>query len=490
MFRRRTFLITTMLLFTLFLVACGAQTVEVTRVVEVPGETQVETIEVTRVVEGETVTEVVEVTRVVEVPAEGLEEEIEEMAGILNPDVSGDVELWHFWGSPVRRTAVRRIVALCQEQLPNIQITETFKPFGDIWTANVAAVAAGSGMPDVIVEDRPQLPQRAADQIATDLQPFIDRDSYDTSAFWPFTFEETLFEGNSYGIPFETDVRALIWNKNAFTEVGLDPEDPPETWAELEEYADLLDVRNEDGTYARIGFFPLWNAGIDFWARTNGWEPVVDGRPNINDPAYIETIEWINQWVERYGGWQNLQNFRANYGAAPNDLFMSGAVPMIVDIAGYLSQLNFYRPRVTLADESQVNMEWGLSFIPYNTVQANWSGGFALSIPRGAENPDAAWEFIKCMAGPVGQTSWSRDTYAIPTNQEAATQPELMADPFWPTIMELMSHSQGSDYVPQYPNWTEQINPRLEQVWTGELTPQEAAEQAQQAIDETIEANQ
>ena len=486
---RRIFLFTSLLTL-VFLVACTPETVEVTRVVEVPGEAQVETIEVTRVVEGETVTEVVEVTRVVEAPAEGLEEEIEQTAGLLNPEVSGDVEFWHFWGSPVRRTAVRRVVALCQEQLPNIQVTETFRPFGDIWTANIAAVAAGSGMPDVIVEDRPLLPQRARDEIATNLQPFIDRDSYDTSVFWPFTWEETLYEGNSYGVPFETDVRALIWNKNAFTEVGLDPEVPPETWDDLWEYADQLDVQNEDGTYARIGFFPLWNAGVDFWARTNGWEPVVDGVPNINDPAYIETLEWIKEWVDRYGGWQELQNFRASYGAAPNDLFMSGAVPMVVDIAGYLSQLNFYRPRVTLPDETTVNMEWGLSFIPYNVEMANWSGGFALSIPSGAENPDAAWEFIKCMAGPIGQTSWSRDTFAIPTNEEAATEPELMADPYWPTIIELMEHSQGSDYVPEYPNWTEQVNPRHEQVWTGELTPQGMAEEAQQAIDETIGASQ
>ena len=76
----------------------------------------------------------------------------------LNPEVSGEVEFWHFWGSPVRRNAVRRVVSVCEEKLPNITVTETFKPWGDIWTANIAAVAAGSGMPDVIVSDRPQLP--------------------------------------------------------------------------------------------------------------------------------------------------------------------------------------------------------------------------------------------------------------------------------------------------------------------------------------------
>jgi multiple sugar transport system substrate-binding protein len=403
--------------------------------------------------------------------------------------VSGDIELWHFWGSPVRRTAIRRIAGICGEYLPNLEITETFKPFGDIWTANIAAVAAGSGMPDVIIEDRPQLPQRARDQIATNLQPFIDEDSFDTSVFWPFAWEETLFEGNSYGIPFETDVRVLFWNKQAFTEAGLDPEDPPETWDELLEYADALDIPDEDGDGIpeRIGFMPLFNAGPDFWARTNGWQQVVDGQPNVNDPALVETMEWIKTWVDRYGGWEAVEEFRASYGAAPNDLFMSGAVPMLVDVAGYLSQLNFYRPQVTLADESRVNMEWGVAPLPYNVEPANWSGGFAMSIPFGAENPEGAWEFIKCATSPEGQASWSRDTFAIPTNQESANSPELVADPNWATIMGIMEHSQGSTYVPGYPNFWEQINTRFPQVWTGELTPQEAAEQAQEEINTTIE---
>ena len=82
-----------------------------------------------------------------------------------NPDVSGEIELWHFWASPVRRNGVQRIKAICEQKLPNITVTDTVKPFGDIWTANIAAVAAGSGMPDVIVSDRPTLPKDAADGV-------------------------------------------------------------------------------------------------------------------------------------------------------------------------------------------------------------------------------------------------------------------------------------------------------------------------------------
>ena len=159
----------------------------------------------------------------------------------LNKDVSGTVEFWHFWSSPVRRAAIRRVVAECAVDLPNIKVNETAKPFGDIWTANIAAVAAGSGMPDVIVEDRPKLPQAAENQIETDLQEWADRDNVVRDQFWPFTWDQTLYQDHTYGIPFETDVRVLYWNKNAFTEVGLDPATPPKTWDELMTYADKLD---------------------------------------------------------------------------------------------------------------------------------------------------------------------------------------------------------------------------------------------------------
>src|SRR5690606_41113989 len=59
----------------------------------------------------------------------------------LNPEVSGDIEFWHFWGSPVKRNAIRRVVAQCQAELPNITVTENFKPFG---TACCSTPATGA----------------------------------------------------------------------------------------------------------------------------------------------------------------------------------------------------------------------------------------------------------------------------------------------------------------------------------------------------------
>jgi multiple sugar transport system substrate-binding protein len=409
----------------------------------------------------------------------------------LNPDVSGTVEFWHFWSSPLRRTAIQRVISLCQAQLPNITVNETPKPFGDIWTANIAAVAAGTGMPDVIVESRQELAQRAADNIETNLGELASRDGIDGAQFWPFTWQEALVDGEPYGIPFETDVRVLYWNKQAFAEVGLDPEKPPTTWEELWAYADKLDKKNEDGSWARIGFHPdLGNGGWNVWSRTNGATLVQDGKPFANDPKIVETLDWIKTWYDRYGGYDAFQEFRSSFGAPPNDAFMSGKVAMIMDINGYSSALNFYDPRleVTKADGTteQQRINVGVGDLPYSDSygqRASWSGGFALSIPVGAANPEAAWEFIKCATGPEGAASWSRDTYAMSANVVAAQDPALLGDDRWQFFLEAMKYSQGTTIVPTYVNWGGEIDQRREAIFKGERSAQEALDEAQQVID-------
>jgi hypothetical protein len=41
-------------------------------------------------------------------------------------------------------------------------------------------------------------------------------------------------------------------------------------------------------------------------------------------------------------------------------------------------------------------------------------------------------------------------------------------------------------FVQDYPNWTEQLAQRWEQIWTGELTAQEALDEAQAAVAEQV----
>jgi multiple sugar transport system substrate-binding protein len=194
----------------------------------------------------------------------------------------------------------------------------------------------------------------------------------------------------------------------------------------------------------------------------------------------------MKEWVDRYGGWEKVQAFLGQFGASPDDAFMHSAAAMFVDIFGYNSQLQFYRPTVKLDDGSTEPMEWGIALLPYNTKPGTWSGGFALSIPVGAKNPAAAWEFIKCATSSEAQVSWARDTQAQPTNLKAGTDPTLLSDPAWGIVDKALKTSTGGVYLPKYPTWTEQLNQRWDMVWRGDLTPAQMLDEAQQAVEESM----
>lgn len=404
-----------------------------------------------------------------------------------NPDLEGDIQFWHFWGSPVRRTAIQRVIAGFNQQYPNIKVTETAVPFSDIWTKNLAAVAAGSGMPNVIVEDRPSLPDRAKNEVDISLGDFATRDGITGEAFWPFTWKEATVDGVPYGLPYETDIRVLYYNKAAFTEVGLDPNTPPKNWDELWSFSDKLDKRDGDNL-ERIGFYPTFgNVGLDQWAWNNGgnWQDA-DFNPTMNSPENVEALEWMKTWADRYG-YSNIQALQSTFGSGTQDGFMSGKVAMIVDIQGYTSQLNFFNAKFALPDSDE-NLGYGVAPITpaAGHEPASLSGGFALSIPRGSDQNDATWEFIK-YATFVGQASWARDTYAMPTVEALAYDPVLATSPNWNFFLEAMSYGRAKEYNPYYPAFTGDLVPQAtEAAMSGDKTPQEALDEAQKKAEEEI----
>ncbi|MBC7093647.1 sugar ABC transporter substrate-binding protein [Candidatus Bipolaricaulota bacterium] len=73
--------------------------------------------------------------------------------------------------------------------------------------------------------------------------------------FFPGVLEGHLYKGRYYSIPYRNSTRVLVYNKDMFQAAGLDPNRPPETWAELLEYAKKLTRdTNGDGIIDQWGF--------------------------------------------------------------------------------------------------------------------------------------------------------------------------------------------------------------------------------------------
>lgn len=85
-----------------------------------------------------------------------------------NKDGKTVIDFQTFWGSETRRPVIEKIVDDFNKSQDKIEVKHTFVPWGDIWTKNTAAVAAGNPA-DVIVNDINTVALRAKNGQSEDL---------------------------------------------------------------------------------------------------------------------------------------------------------------------------------------------------------------------------------------------------------------------------------------------------------------------------------
>src|SRR6188768_1439065 len=123
-------------------------------------------------------------------------------------------------------------------------------------TKLMTAVRGGTG-PDIYHLDRFIVAQRAAGGLLQDLSQFPDAVDY-MNNYLDFAKAEASYNGSPYALPFDTDTRALYYNKTMLASVGVDPAEfdqanGPVTWDRVAEVAALLDVKDSNGNYTQMG---------------------------------------------------------------------------------------------------------------------------------------------------------------------------------------------------------------------------------------------
>ncbi|PID26483.1 MAG: hypothetical protein CR982_10105 [Candidatus Cloacimonadota bacterium] len=117
---------------------------------------------------------------------------------------------------------------------------------------------------------------------------------------------------STWALPYETLVRVLMWRKDLFLKVGLDPNKPPKDWDQLMEYAKRLSIP-EDMTYGiALASGPqaaydwmtyLWSAGGDavtFNKETGEWLASFDDEAAITAmDFYVNLI--TTKWKDSSG---------------------------------------------------------------------------------------------------------------------------------------------------------------------------------------------
>lgn len=397
------------------------------------------------------------------------------------------IEFWSFWGGGSRRDVIEEIIEDFNGSHDNIEVEYVYQPWGDIWTKSLAAVAGGNP-PDVVVQDINSVRQRADAEQNTNLKDYLSEEDL-SSNFYPQLWDTVEYEGDPYALPFNTDTQVLFYNKDLLEEAGFDG--PPETWADLEEYARKLDIKNGDN-FERIGYYPLWNIGADVWMlnadKGVSW---FDEEENvtINTPEKVEALKWIVDWQEYYGR-NTIQNHEAEFGSGVADPFISGLVAMRGQ------NINYY---ANLAENAPEDFNFGVAQLPEKEKGSghySWGGGFVLEIPHGAKHPEESYEFMKYLTSTEIQEKFGLNSFDIMANMEAnenlINHPDLNEKGH---MIYEMAHKNLDvttlTPVPiTAPDFHSLVNSPIDEVLLGNRSPEEALEAAQKSVENLVKQHQ
>lgn len=335
-----------------------------------------------------------------------------------------------FWHSFVSGSipALEEMIDRFEEENPDIRIDAQYIPTGDALIQKLITSVRSNTAPDVSWIRAHYMEEMVKADAIYEMSHFIDGPNglsdEELADFYPALLQYSSWRGTLYCLPMEATNLGLLYNKDQFREVGLDPERPPQTWDELREYSRRLsrDV-NGDGEYDRVGFavpavpatgpngpYMMWTWFPWLW-QAGGWlvneeqtEVIFDEEPGV---------QALSLWKELYD-MQQLQNFTNDWLVA----FTSKQAAMIMDGPWNL-------PRY---DEMLGDIDWGIGMLPAGPdKRATIVGGEYLAIFKQSDVPDAAWEFVKWITQPDIQAWWAMESGYLPVRKSSMQDEEYRA---------------------------------------------------------------
>jgi multiple sugar transport system substrate-binding protein len=345
----------------------------------------------------------------------------------------------------------------------------------------LTAVAGGSP-PAVYYADRFTVPQFAHQGFFTNITDLAEGAGVTEDLYYDFAWKETVYKGGIYALSFDTDTRALWYNKDIMAEAGVDPESPPTTLDELAEVMEALTVRGAGDAITRFGFNPIFSqAQLYTWGWNFGGEfqDPDTGRITFSNPKVIEAATRQKEFVEMVGIQDVDAMLAACAGGAcsgPNDPFLTGQLAMVWNGNWMVANTQRFTP----------DTNYGVVPIPGidgPAPHASWAGGWSWCVPSGYPDVEAAFDACAYFCGPEGQLKYNKDTYHIPTIKSAAEDPFFRENPLHAVFVDLLPVSHARPPIPFGSKlWDLQVKAYQDEIPHGLKT----VEQALMDIDEEI----
>ena len=303
--------------------------------------------------------------------------------------------------------------------------------------------------------------------------------------FFPAFLLNGQIDNKTWGIPFQRSTVVMYWNKEAFKDAGLDPNQAPQTWEQLVSMGQALTTRDASGNVTRWGIqvpssgFPYW-LFQGFSTQNGAILANADGKAvKFDDTKVIEALQY---WVDLSQKYKIHPPGVVQWGTTPAD-FMQGKSAMIWTTTGNLTNIRKNAP-----------FEFGVAMLPENVRRGSPTGGGNFFIFKNAPQAqqEGAFRFAKWLTQPERAAQWSIDTGYVAVSPAAYDTPALKAyaADFPPAVVarDQLPYAVAELSTHDNQRVTKALNDGLQAALTGAKTPQQAMQDAQAEADRILRA--
>ena len=303
----------------------------------------------------------------------------------------------HFWARQATDGPAKALVAAFNATHKNLKVVLHLTPPNDDTSQLATAIRAGS-VPDVVGLNDIDVPEFSHQNALMNLTKYINALPY-KSSLSPGHLKLATYNGQDYGLPYLADLSVLWYNKKLFKEAGLNPNDPPTSYAQIVSDAKKITALGH-GIYGFsfagdcqgcLGFTmlpSLWAAGQHM---ING--PLGNQTVNVANDAPLKTM--LAAYHTMWAGHMTPVADQTQNGLTWGADFEAGKVGILPGDYGFATKLT---NQAEFADAPLPAVDGG----NYST----FDGGDDFVIPAGAPNASGAWEFIKWALEPQQQAKY------------------------------------------------------------------------------------